>query len=486
MDKWMNNNNFNKILALVFGIILFTMVHVDTAPSGQTTVDIKTKTIENVKIEVTGLDEDKYVLEPLAVDSVSLEVAGKNSDISFQFSDDYKVMLDLTKVEPGDTTLPLYYKLPKGVSLVRMNPKEVTVHVESRNTKSFPISLVTKGKPAEGYQIGTPVLQPTDTVEVTLADNELSKVAKIQGTIELNGENETFKEKKLKLHAYDKDGNEIKNAVIEPSTVSVELPITLPFKSLPLEIGFTGQLPDSLVLSKLTPEQEAVVVYGQAEALAALSAYEATVNLSAIDSAGTKQVRVDLKAPAGTEKVMPEAVNVSLTISEIAERTIEAVPIKLQGVGDELEGSIINPSSKEIALTLKGAPALLDQLDKKDIGVVADVSGLSAGTHEVSLRVSLPQFIALANSGVPLTVTVQLLSPAAPVPTPHPDTGGVTTTPEPSSEPVIGDEEPTEKPTHSGEAGATPTPVPTDTNPENNGTANTSTNSENPVGTGGT
>lgn len=83
-------------------------------------------------------------------------------------------------------------------------------------------------------------------------------------------------------------------------------------------------------------------------------------------------------------------------------------------------------------------------------------------------------------------MTVQLLSPAAPVPTPHPDTGGGTTTPEPSSEPVIGDEEPTEKPTHSGEAGATPTPVPTDTNPENNGTANTSTNSENPVGTGGT
>lgn len=73
--------------------------------------------------------------------------------------------------------------------------------------------------------------------------------------------------------------------------------------------------------------------------------------------------------------------------------------------------------------------------------------------------------IALANAGVPLTVTVQLLSPAAPVPTPHPDTGGVTT-PEPSSEPVIGDVEPTEKPTHSGEAGgATPTPVPTDSNP---------------------
>ncbi|MNP39797.1 hypothetical protein D3C76_1333860 [compost metagenome] len=128
---------------------------------------------------------------------------------------------------------------------------------------------------------------------------------------------------------------------------------------------------------------------------------------------------------------------------------------------------------------------MLNQLNKDDIGVVADVTGLTAGTHEVSLRVSLPKFIALANSSVPLTVTVQLLSPATPVPTPHPDTGSVTT-PEPSSEPVIGDEEATEKPTHSGEVGATATPVPTDSSPENNGTANTSTNSENPVGTGGT
>lgn len=485
MDKWMNNNNFNKILALVFGIILFTMVHVDTAPSGQTTVDIKTKTIENVKIEVTGLNEDKYVLEPLAVDSVSMEIAGKNSDISFQFSDDYKVMLDLSKVEPGDTTLPLYYKLPKGVSLVRMNPKEVTVHIELRNSKSFPITLVTKGKPAEGYQIGTPVIQPTDTVKVTLADNELSKVAKIQGTIELNGENETYQDKKLKLYAYDNNGNELKNAVLEPSTVSVELPITLPFKSVPLEIGFTGELPNSLVLSKVTPDQQSVVVYGNETALAALSSYEATINLSAITSAGTKQVKVDLIPPNGTEKIMPQSVNVAVTTSEVAERTIDDVPIKLQGVGDNLDGSIVTPASKAISLTLTGAPTLLDQLDKSDISVVADSTSLSAGSHEVSLRVSLPKFIALANSSVPLTATVQLQALATPEPTAHPNTGNVTA-PEPSSEPVLGEENPTEKPIHSGETGVTVTPAPTDTHSESNGSTNTSENSNNPVSTGGT
>jgi hypothetical protein len=261
----------------------------------------------------------------------------------------------------------------------------------------------------------------------------------------------------------------------------------LPFKSIPLEIGFIGQLPDSLVLSKVTPEQETVVVYGQAAALAALSTYEATINLSAIDSAGTKQLKAELKPPAGTEKIMPGSVNVSVSISEIAERSIEGVPIKLQGVGSDLEGTIVDPSSKDIALTLKGAPTLLNQLSKEKISVVADVSGLTAGTHDVSLRVSLPKFIALVNPGEALTVTVQLLSPTTPIPTPTPDTGD-TNTPEPSSEPVIGDEGATEKPnpTHSGEAGGTVTPTPTENNVENNGPTNTNTNSDNPTGTGGT
>lgn len=484
MDKWMSNNNFNKIIALAFGIILWTMVHVDTAPSGQTVVDIKSKIIENVKIEVNGLDTDKYDYT-MSVESVSMEVEGKKSDIAFQLSDDYKVTLDLTKVEPGDTTLPLSYNLPKGVSLVRMTPEQVDVHVELRNTKSFPITLVTKGEPAAGYQLGTPVLQPTDTVEVTLGDNELSQVAKVQGTIELDGENETFKDKKLKLYAYDSNGKEIKNAVIEPSTVSVELPITLPFKSLPLDIGYTGQLPASLVLSKVTPEQENVVVYGQADVLAKLSSYEAMIDLSSIDSAGTKELKVELKAPAGTEKVVPGTVNVTVSISEMTEKTIDGIPIKLQGATDGLEESILTPASGTINLTLTGASALLDRLSKEDIGVVADVSGLSAGVHEVALQVSLPQFIALANSSERLMITVQLQDPATPAPSQSPDVGGVTT-PEPSSEPVSGDESSSEQPTHSGEVTGTPTPTPTDNKPENSGTPKENANSENSGSTGGT
>jgi YbbR domain-containing protein len=484
MDKWMKNNNFNKILALVFGVILWTIVHVDTEPTNQTTVNTESKIIENVKIARSGFDDEKYIYT-MDVDSVRLEVRGKRSDLNFKLSDAYKVSVDLSGLQPGDTTLPLNYSLPSGVMYESMEPKQVNVHVELRTTKSFPVTISTKGEPAAGYQVGTPVIQP-ETAEVTLADSELSRVAKVQGIIELDGESETFKEKKLKLYAYDSSGKEIEDAVIEPASVSVELPITLPFKSLPLDISFSGQLPGSLVVSRVTPEVDAVNVFGNKEVLAGLSSYEATLDLSSITSAGTQKLPLELKPPEGATKVDPGTVNVSVTTAEIAQRTIEAVPIKLEGVANGLTALMTDPSSKTVSLTVSGAPTLLDQLDQDNISVVADVGGYAAGVHQVTLQVSLPRFIALVNAAQPLTATVDLQVPSTPESSEAPATE-TAVTPEPSSEPVAGEEITAEpSPSHNGDSAATPTPSPTESTAESSSTPTGNGNSNNAGSTGGT
>ncbi|AIQ49502.1 hypothetical protein R70723_29170 [Paenibacillus sp. FSL R7-0273] len=482
MDKWMKNNNFNKILALVFGIILWTIVHVDTEPTNQTTVSMQPKIIENVKIEQTGMDEEKYVYS-FDADSVRLEVSGKNSDLNFKFSDAYKVTLDLSDVGPGDTTLPLNYTLPKGVEFESMEPSEVNVHVELRNTKTFPVSVNITGAPAEGYQADVAVIDPAE-VEVTLPASELSKVATVQGTVELDGENETFTEKRVRLTAYDSDGNEISGAVIEPSAVSVQMSISLPNKTLPLDVSFTGQLPGSLSLSRVTPEMDTVTVYGSEEMLAGLSSYEATLDLSTVQSAGTQQVKLELKPPEGTSKIEPAEVNVTVSAAEVAERTMENIPIKLEGVSSGLTAVVTDPPARAITLTLSGAPTLLDQLDQDNISVVADVGGLAAGVHQVTLQISMPRFISLVNSPQPHIVTIDLQTPATPEATASPDTG-IGPTPEPSSEAVSGGENSVE-PTHSAEPAATATPAPTEGTVENSSTPESSGNDTNSGNTGGT
>lgn len=482
MDKWMKNNNFNKILALALAIILWTIVHVDTAPTSQTTVNTESKIIENINIEVKGFDEEKYIMTKDA-DSVRLEVRGKKSDLTYKFSDAYKVWIDLSNVQPGDTTIPLHYSLPSGVILEGITPNEVNVHIEPRNTKSFPISVITKGEPAAGYLVGTPVVQPAGSAEVTMADSELNKVAKVQGIIQLNGESDSITENKLKLYAYDSSGNEIKDAVIEPSSVSVELPITLPSKILPLDISFTGQLPGSLALSRVTPEQDTVTVYGSEATLASLSSYEATLDLGTIESAGTQQLKLELTTPKGTQKIEPGAVNVSVVTSEIAEKTIDNIPIKLEGLDKGLTAQITDPAGKAVTLTVSGAPNLLNQLDKDNISVVADVAGLGAGRHEITLQVSLPRFISLGNASQRLTATIELLAAATPAVSGATDNGSSVSapTPEPSAEPASGQGNVT-APTQSSDNAASSTPAPSDISAGDNTTTDVNGNG----GTGGT
>ncbi|MEK5029881.1 CdaR family protein [Paenibacillus sp. FSL R7-0302] len=466
MDKWMKNNNFNKILALALGIILWTIVHVDTAPTYQTTVNNESKTIENVKVEIEGFDSENYVLTK-DVDSVRMEVMGKKSDLTYKFSDAYRVWLDLKDVKPGDNTLPLMYSTPSGVTLEAMVPNQVNVHIEARTTKSFPVSLNITGEPAAGYEVGSPVIDPV-SVEVTLPASDLGRVAKVQGKVELEGQNETFSEKRLKLFALDSKGNELEDAVIEPSTVAVEVPVTLPSKTLPLDISFTGSLPGSLVLSRVTPEQDMVTVYGSAETLKTLSSYEAVLDLSAIKNAGTEQMKLELKPPEGTGKIEPAAMTVAVSAAEITQRTLSAIPIKLEGVSSGLTARILDPGSATMDLTLSGAPTLLDQLDQDSISVVADAGGLTAGVYDVTLQVSLPRFITLQNTASQLVAKVELVAPAAPAATAAPDSSPVPTTPtpEPSAEPASGNEtlvEPT--PEHTGEI-IEETPTPTHVPPE--------------------
>ncbi|MFD2880983.1 YbbR-like domain-containing protein [Paenibacillus rhizoplanae] len=94
-------------------------------------------------------------------------------------------------MKPGDNTLPLMYSTPSGVTLDDMVPNQVNVHIEARTTKSFPVSLNITGEPAAGYEVGSPVIDPV-SVEVTLPASDLGRVAKVQGKVELEGQNETF------------------------------------------------------------------------------------------------------------------------------------------------------------------------------------------------------------------------------------------------------------------------------------------------------
>ncbi|MCF2715989.1 hypothetical protein LWE69_01315 [Paenibacillus sp. UKAQ_18] len=309
--------------------------------------------------------------------------------------------------------------LPDGVELVSMTPNRVTVTIEEKQTKSFNVSIVPKGNPDGGLQLGKPVIAP-QTVKVTLPKSQLSTVTAVQGAVNTDGISEKFEQKRVKLKAYNKKGQELTEAVIEPSTVSVEIPVTQQAKSVPVKIVYAGELPDGLALSKVNANVKEAAVYASQDVLSSLSSYvTATLDLSQFTEAGTRTVQANLAAPSGSDKIEPGSIQIQVTVvpsNEVTdtERTLSGIPIVLQGAGDKATTTVTAPVGKTMDVTVKGPQDMVNNLTNDDISLVADVSGLAAGQHEVTLKVGLPKYITQAGNAGQLKATVNIESPSTP------------------------------------------------------------------------
>lgn len=417
MDKWFNNNNFAKILALAVSLLLWFMIHLDEVPTTPTIATGTTnKVVERtVPVQPYGLDSNSYVLTSLSTDEVRLEIKGQRSMLTSIFTnDDYKVLVDLSQVKDGSNTLPLVPDLPSGVEVVSMEPSMVTVNVEKLGTKSFDVNIVPEGEPSAGYSAGTPVVEPSGPVKVTLPEGQLDAVAKVQGSVNVKDAKDDVVQKKVKLQAFDAEGKVIENAIVTPETVEVRIPVRQPYTTVPLRIKYSGQLPEGLVLSTVEPSVKEVSVYGTEDALAGIQSYDqVTLDLTQFDEAGTSTVNVDLTPPSGFEKIEPSSIQLKVTVSpydELQETTkvFPNVPITLTGAGNGLEGTLVTPKSGGLNITLKGSSTMLEGLSSGDIKLTADLAGLTVGTHEIKLEADLPRFAKLDESSNDLSATVKI------------------------------------------------------------------------------
>lgn len=415
MDKWFNNNNFTKILAIAVSVLLWAMVHSnDVTPTPTTNTSIEPRTIDNVKIEAYGIDSSKYVLTSMSDTEVEMQVRGQRSVLTSVFTDEYKVRLDLSNVGPGTITLPLSHVVPKGVEFVSMEPSSITVTIEELSSQNYDVNIITTGTPAEGYAAGTPVVTPNGPVKVTLPESQLAAVGKVQGTVSVDGATENVSEKRVKLVAYDLDGNEIEGAVIEPETVAVDIPISEKFAKVPIKIQYKGQLPEGLALSIVETSVDEVTLFGDTEAIAGIESYDGvTLDLSTLKEVGTETINVDLTPPSGFEKIEPSSVEVRVTVvssdeSEVSEKVIRNVPITLEQPGASYTATITRPQSGTKDITISGPADMLDNVNASDIQLIADARNLKEGSHEVSLQVGAPDYVTVKDSSSDLKVTVQV------------------------------------------------------------------------------
>ena len=411
MNKWLNNTNVVRVLALLIGILLFAVVRMNEqqAPASRIPDSATSMEIDDVSIEPVNLDETRYALVSISPENVRLRITGRSSAIGRINPLHAKVQLDLADAVSGEQTLKLAaVGFPEGLR-VEIIPDRVTVVIEENVTKEMPVEIEIQGKPQAGLAAGTPILRP-NRVFVRMPKSRADSVARIAGIVSVEGASQTLS-KQVKLAAYN-DNGEIVEAEIMPSVVEVEIPITLPSKTMPLQITFTGSPAPGYSLASVRQSVQEVTVYGSQEYLNGLDFYMGPeIDLSGLTADTSFTLQIPLRGDV--VRVEPDTVTVWIDVIGAERRKLEKLPVSVRGLPAEYELIFIDPADGAVDVTLEGAPDVLADLQPEDIDVVLDVGNLPIGEHQVKVSFSLPSYVRVVQNE-PVTVRVRVGEKASP------------------------------------------------------------------------
>ncbi|MEW9702541.1 YbbR-like domain-containing protein [Paenibacillus sp. SI8] len=390
MDKWLRNTNVVRIVALIIGIFLWVVVHLEeTNVTGSSPLRERVETINNVAI-TTKYDDSHYFISSMSPANVQVVLTGKEATLKkVTTNNTYQIQLDLTQVGKGDHQLALTpVGFPADVE-VQVIPRTVNVVVEELQMKEVPVVINVKGTPAAGLKAGQPIVKP-NKVYITAATSKLEQIENVRGEVSVD-KAQSAVTKQVRLQAFDKNGKEIQ-VNMNQSVVDVEVPITSPFQTIPLQIKLSGEPAKGFAIASVTQNPEKITVYGTQEVVDRLEFYQGPqVNVQ--DLKETQEFSLDIPLRNKVTQLDPAKVTVKVEIVPSVSKTIDNIPITIIGQNESYNTKVIVPEAAKLSITVEGAPALIDQIKTEDIQAILDVSNLPPGKHELNVALNLPTYV---------------------------------------------------------------------------------------------
>ncbi|HET7658126.1 MAG TPA: CdaR family protein [Bacillales bacterium] len=394
MDKLLKKNWFVKFISFLAALMLYTIVSYSQnttgspfdfgTSSGGNASNVNQPKSQEVPLSVE-YNQKKYIVTGVP-QTVAVEMKGSDGLITkAELAKDYKVFINLTGKQPGTYTVPVQINgFPDGLKVTPL-PKQVTVTIKKKETETFPvqIDLINESKLASGFEVGEPIVSPSQ-VRVTTSEDEMSKIAFVEGLVNVKGADDTINQS-VALHVYDNKGNEI-DAEVSPSVVKVKVPVTGDSKLVPIQMQKIGSLPDGLSIVSIDLQPSQVTLFGSKRDLEGIGYVNIPVDLSNIKKDTT--IKLNLTKPDGVTKIAPEQVKVTVNVSKQSTKTFTDVPIDIFDRSDGQTYKITKPEDDQVDVTLSGAKEILKDIKKSDIQVYVDASGLSVGHHTVPIQVN--------------------------------------------------------------------------------------------------
>jgi YbbR domain-containing protein len=367
-----------------------------------------------VKIDPVNIPDDASLIANLPQVSqiryISAGDAGARAS-----ADSFQATIDLGDVDPeaGPTYVPIDVESvdPRFV-VVGWEPQGITVQLDPVRTLGDIPVVVSQGATPDGLDV-RPALVTPDSVSIRGPASVIERVVEVRANvvIEPNG---LDVDREIELIPVDAVGDRVTPVDVEPATAHIRIEVFSDLVSRPLPIApvLGGEPAPGYEIAAIDVEPLIASVEGDADQLLGMSRVD-TEPVQINGATGDVTAIVGLALPDG---VLPlpgsENATVTVTIRAIAATRAYDAAIDLSG---EQAGLAYRLSAINGRATIGGSQPDFDALDPATFVLIADVSGLGPGSHEVTLTAELPNGLSLVTVDPEVvTVTVSQATSASP------------------------------------------------------------------------
>ena len=381
------------------------------------------KTFQNVAVSIQGEATLKsrgfIVMDDLEeiISGVRMTVEVTQANYNRVSGTSYNPHIDLTDVTGvGENTLEIDFTSQLYGPVISCEPTSITVNVERYMTRRVPVVLEMTGFALEGVYLCSYRTDPT-MLSVSGPQSLVTSVSRAVVKLDLStlSTDRASDRTALDVELQDASGQivqsdrlEITNETVITDSVVVETEV-VPMVQVPIDIDalVTGEPAEGYELVNVTVEQSALGVAAEADVLSAIEFITTEQPLDIEGATENVSGYVKLQRLSGIENTLPAEVAVTAESAEkTTERTLRALDIDVDGLGVGLEAAL---SVGQSTVQLVGANSFIEGLEREDVRLYVDVSGLEAGEHVLPVQIRIdnaePFSCALSVPEVSVTLT---------------------------------------------------------------------------------
>ena len=170
-----------------------------------------------------------------------------------------------------------------------------------------------------------------------------------------------------------------------PNNISAKVKVDSYSVELPVKVVTSGNITTGYALNSINSSVTKVTVYGDQEVLDTLSSIEAPIDVTGLSTDKTFN-GVTLTKPAGVRYMSDTTTSVTVTLDQEASKEFTGIVIESKNVAEGYTVSALTENDRTITVIAKGVNSALESLEASKIKAYIDLSGYTAGTYEVEVK----------------------------------------------------------------------------------------------------